>query len=218
MSCASHRSRALQDGAIGASAVSAAKEQPLSAGDDIGNRLETFISNDDRPPPRLPGEAEKNTISSPSSPPNETGQAGESSAGINNSRASSTSRPLAGLGSTCQERIETVTSYGIGGTATDKLLSTHPTIMRKDPTRAGLSNTPKRHPLDTLRMKGFGSEYGSRSGGGVAGGMDAADEITKLKASLKRAREETARERERRAVCEEQASLAYASLEAESKR
>lgn len=227
----------IQDGAIGLSAEPAATRQQLILGEDMGDRPETNTSNDDRPPRGLDAQAQESTFVSPSSPPNEPSkqQAGNLKTigtGDINSSTTSTSRALAGLELPCQEeRIQTgiadgETSSRNGGNASDKLLNTYSSIGRRSAARGEsatprtqqICNTPNRHPLDTLRKKGFGGDYGSRSGGALNDGNCTADEIKKLRVSLKRAQEETARERERREVCEEQARVAYVSLETESKR
>lgn len=197
----------------------------------MGSSPQTYSSKDNRPPPPdQDGEGHQKTVASPSSLPNEPGQPGDSNPDANSSKPPS--RALAGLGSTCQERSHTAiddekTGSGKGGTASDKLLNTHQAIGKASPMQVESStprthqiwSKPQRHPLDTLRKKGFGSDYGgSRSAGTSTGGMSTADEITKLRASLKRVQEENAWERERREVCDEQARVAYASLEAESKR
>lgn len=214
---------------ISEGAAPATAGQHRSLGDDPSSRPETHTgSNDDRPrrdPRDLDVEAQIKNLLSPSSR-NEPGQAGD----LTFDGITSTTRATSGLGSSCQERLQTTiadygeASSGNGGTASDKLAGTHPAIGRTNLARAGSAahkiwGSPPRHPLDTLRQKGFGSESGgSRSGGGTTGGTNTADEITKLRASLKRAQEETARERERREVCEDQARVAYASLEAETKK
>lgn len=83
--------------------------------------------------------------------------------------------------------------------------------------------SPRRHPLDTLRKKGFGGGNGNKVG--VNGGGDMRSEeggdqpiVLKLRAMLRKEEEERARERERRKFSEKQARLAYASSETESKR
>lgn len=195
----------------------------------MGSRPETYTGNDDRSHSHLDGEAQRKTLSSPSSPRNEPGQAGNLDFDIG--RNNSTSRALAGLESTRQELTQTVIADGkassrSGGAALSKLFRTHPAIERTDPTLVESAtptpppvwNAPKRHPLDTLRKKRFGNGHGSSGEGTVTGDTSTADEITKLRVYLRRAQEEAARERERREVCEEQATMAYASLEAESKR
>lgn len=78
---------------------------------------------------------------------------------------------------------------------------------------------PKRHSLETLRERGFGSASGGIIPVGSATTVvDDAVIITKLNTSLRRAQEENARERERRQEYEDEARMAYLSLEAETKR
>lgn len=121
-----------------------------------------------------------------------------------------------------------------GRIAADNLLNTHPAPCRKHLIReiAGAArpelplptsvkqtwDLSKRHPLDTLRERGYGSANGGTKPSGGASMVDNAVIITKLKTSLRRAQEENARERERRHECEDQAKIAFLSLEAESKR
>lgn len=165
----------------------------------------------------LDGHTTDNNLASPSSPRNEPAQAGGSTVGTN--RSSSTTPTPAGLEPTCQEPIQTVTNPGSRRTTYPIIKRTSPgQVDPAKPTPQQIWSSPNPHPLDTLRKRGFGSEYGSRSGGPTAGGSSTADEIAKLRLSLKKAQEETDRERERREVCEKQARAAYASMEAESKR
>lgn len=103
------------------------------------------------------------------------------------------------------------------------------TASRKPFTRGevwGVPLTPKRHPLDTLRKRGFGNGSGRSEGYGGGGGVSCGtggggvDEVVvaKLRTALRREQEERARERKGREVSEDQARLAYTTLEAESKR
>lgn len=198
----------------------------------MARRPETYASNDDRRPRNLDRETQKKNSASPSSPPNERRQAGDLQVDTGGSNSTSTSsHALTGLESPFRGRTRSVgadgeKSSGNGGTAVDKLLNTYPSIAERSLTRLESATSrpqqnrivPNRHPLYTLRKKGFGSDCGDRSGGAVAGEMSTADEAKKLRTSLKRLQEEAARERERREMCEEQARLAYVSLEAESKR
>lgn len=72
-----------------------------------------------------------------------------------------------------------------------------------------------RHPLDTLRKRGFGGSCGTTAEGD---GEETAAVVAKLGLLLRREREAKARERDGREMAEEQAKVAYASLESESKR
>lgn len=88
----------------------------------------------------------------------------------------------------------------------------HPTGHRTA-SQTPSSSLKHRHPLDTLRKRGVGSGYGT-----AEGGEDAAATVAKLRVLLRREKEAKARERERKEMAEEQAKMACASLESESKR
>lgn len=210
--------RMLQGGAIGVGAAPAAAGQQLSRGDDVGSRPETRTSCHDRS--LVDMEEEKNlnkNFASPSSPPSGTREAGDCAVDAGDVN-SSTHIAIDSQGRSPRN----------DDSVPDKLINSYPAIGRGSPVRMESAkerhqqprNTSKRHPLDTLRKKGVGGDIGGGRNGAAdtGGGMMTADEITKLRASLKRAQEETAREKVRREVCEEQARVAYVSLEAESKR
>lgn len=223
--------RTPQDAAIGESSAAATARQQRSRSDGVGSRPETHtggnhdcLGRDFRDVDR---EVKKKKLPSPSSPRNRPGQGGDLK--DDGKASTSVTRATAGLESTGQERLQTIiadgeATSGNGGAASETMVSTDPAVGRTNTTRARSAvdkiwDSPVRHPLDTLRKKGFGSECGeTRGGGGTTGGTSAADEVNQLRASLKRGQEETAREKERREVCEEQARVAFASLEAETKR
>eukprot|EP00752_Nemacystus_decipiens_P016892 g15121.t4 len=211
----------------GESAAPATTERQPGLGDDAGSKPKARISGDDndQPPRGLDRDAQKTTPLDHSSLKHEPRQAADFYV---DDSSTTTRRATAGLGFSYQERIQTVVAdggaiSGIDGTALDKPAGTHPATERTSLARPGSAThkiwgAPLRHPLDTLRKKGCGSESGGRNGVVVAGGTSTADEIAKLRAALKRTQEEAARERGHREVCEEQARVAYASLEAETKR
>lgn len=101
--------------------------------------------------------------------------------------------------------------------------SSHPAAQHAWRTSPSFSNSSEGSTLVGKFLKrGFGRDVGSGRGRSLAGGgvfvPDEGDVVAKLKASLERAQEEVALERERREVLEEQARVAYASLKDESKK
>ncbi len=184
-------------------------------------------------PPRN-SDDKANQVSNDNLPPHEL-QEGFQQNNVSNSRSDispeiSASLPSTLLDSPCQERNKTKSaskeSSGSGVFVFDKLFNTYPVIARGKSTQAASATgtseiwgTLKRHPLDTLRTRGFGSESGGRVGGILTGEVtNTAEEITKMRTSLKRAQEEVTQERERRGACEEKTRMAHVALEAESKR
>jgi len=173
------------------------------------------VSHDNKPPHELEEGFQQNNVSCSSSdlPP-------EMSASL----------PSTHLDSPCEERNKTKSATkgasDSGVLVFDKLFSTYPAIVRGKSTQAASATatseiwgTLKRHPLDTLRKRGIGNESGGRVGGILTGEVTTTvEEITKMRTSLKKAKEEIAQERERREDCEEQTRLAHAALETESKR
>ena len=194
-------------------------------------------SNDNLPPPELEEGLQQKTISEPrqaGEPPIDRGDRSSNSSSNNSGNLpheAAASLPSTRLDSPCQERVKTKNApengSGDGVSVFDKALNTHPASAEEKSTGAvpatasseHVWDRSKRHPLDTLRKRGFGGDNADKVGEIFTGDVTtAAEETTNLRTSLRRVQDEVAREREGREVYEEQARVAHEALETESKR